>query len=332
MPVHGLPPRSLERTTKQRAASRQSGGNGLPLLVVAVAILLAISAALWWGVGLSWDAMTRSDTFRPTRWTLVLDGWVPGGERCALGLRLARERKTDSVLISGTRIAPGLWGSTLQVRAQVAESSLVGRVAELRHGASSTIEEARAAVAFFRTRGVDTVLLVTSDFHSDRAASVFRRIADGRPVFLSVPATEARLAQGWDRERFKTWLLEATKRLYWTTFERWTTHALSSSEPGVPWTAAFGSEAGASPLFTVSCPPAPVCPPPVVCPVCPVAETTPIVVPCPEAPQAKTQAKESTKSSSKASAKVDPKKKADAKSSSKGKGKEESKKSSSKQR
>lgn len=330
MPVHGLPPRSLERTTKQRAASRQSGGNRLPILAAVVALLIALPAALWWGVDLSWGAMTRADDFRPTRWTLVLDGWVPGGERCALGLRLARERKTDSVLISGTRIAPGLWGSTLQVRAQVAESSLAGRVAELRHGASSTIEEARAATAFFRARGVDTVLLVTSDFHSDRAASVFRRIADGRPVFLSVPATEARLGHGWDRERFKTWLLEATKRIYWTTFERWTVSPLSPGTPVVPWSAAFGSDAGASPLFTVACPPAPVCPPPVVCPVCPAAEEAAEPAPTPESKPVKAQAKDAPKSETKA--KDEPRKKSDSKASSSNKGKVEPKKGSTKKR
>jgi hypothetical protein len=294
MPAHGFPSRSNDRTTRHRAAAASRGRWVLPaLLCAALALLLAVAAGLWWGVGLSWNAMVRSDAPVHARWTLVLDGWVPRGERAARGLALARAGMTDSVLVSGTNIAPGLWGSTLQILALHPEPALAGRVAELRHQANSTIEESRHAIAFFRSRGVDTILLVTSDYHSDRAASIFAKLAEGRPVALSVPAVEARFAAGWDRERRKTWLLEATKRVHWGLYERWVLPVADSSTAS-SWTAVLGAEAGTSPLFRNSCPPAPVCPPAVICPVCPTIPE-PVATPCPEPKATKAEAKPAAK-------------------------------------
>lgn len=299
MPAHGFPPRSNERTTRNHAKTAPKRPGARPfVLVTMVTILLAIPAGLWWGAGLSWNAMVRSDAPVHTRWTVVLDGWVPGGERLARGLALARTGMTDSVLVSGTRIAPGLWGSTLQILATPPDSTLSGRIAELRHQANSTIEESRAAIAFFRSRGVDTVLLVTSDYHSDRAASIFEQLADGHPAVLSVPAVEARFAGGWDRERLKLWLLEATKRAHWSLYERWTLPA-TDSIASASWAALLGKDAGTSPLFRNSCPPPPVCPPPAVCPACPAVQE-PVATPCPEPKPAKVEQKASAKEPAKA--------------------------------
>ena len=294
MPAHGFPPRSSDRTTRNRVGAPPRGRGTLPLLfALAVALLVAVPASLWWGIGLSWSSMVRTDTPAHARWTLVLDGWVPGGERLASGLALARAGTTDSVLVSGTRFAPGLWGSTLQVLAAPPEPGLVGRIAELRHQANSTIEESRAAIAFFRSRGVDTVLLVTSDYHSDRAAAIFETLAEGRPVALSAPAVEARFAGGWDRERLETWLLEASKRMHWNLYERWALPGTDSAAES-SWTVALGAEAGSSPLLRNSCPPPPVCPPAVICPVCPAAPE-PVASPCPEPKAAKAEAKPAAK-------------------------------------
>lgn len=292
MPAHVFPTRSTDRTSRHRAHAPTRGRSALvAILGLGLALLVAIPAGLWWGLGLSWSSMVRSDAPAHARWALVLDGWVPGGERVARGLALARAGTTDSVLVSGTLTAPGLWGSTLQLLAIHPEPGLAGRVAELRHQANSTIEESRYAISFFRSRGVDTVLLVTSDYHSDRAASIFAKLAEGRPVALSVPAIETRFAGGWDRERLKTWLLEATKRVHWSLYERWVLREADSAA-AASWTVALGAEAGTSPLFRNSCPPPPVCPPAVACPVCPAPPEPP---PCPEPKATKTEAKPAAK-------------------------------------
>lgn len=282
MPVHGLPPRSHDRSGPSSLRARPRARLGRPWVLLALLVLapVAILAAVAWAVGLTWASMVRDDG-QGTRasWTLVLDGWVPEGERASTGAALLRAGRTDSVLLSGSRVAKALWASTFHYHGLSPDSSLRGKVGELRHDGLSTLDEAYAATAFFRSRGVDTVLLVTTDFHTDRAGSIFARVAAGDPVYLVVPAFERRFAGPWTREHSKTWLLESVKRLHWSLLERWRTPPL---EPGatspVAWTAALHDSAGQSPLLRASCPPAVVCPAPVVCPPPP----EPLVVPCPE--------------------------------------------------
>lgn len=318
MPVHGLPPRSHERTGASARHSKTRRGHLLRWLVL-VGVLLACGgiASLVFGVGLLWSSMVRDDgPATRARWTLVLDGWVPEGERGWKGMELLRAGRTDSVLLSGSRVAKALWSSTIHFHGLAPDSSLRGRLGELRHNGLSTLEESYAATAFFRERGVDTVLLVTSDYHTDRAASIFARVAGGKPVYLIVPAFEARFAVPWSREHSKTWLLESTKRLHWSLVERWQTSPLEvGGASPVAWTSALHDSAGQSPILRSICPPAVVCPAPIVCP--PRSDT--LVAPCPEpakaAPakpvvkekpsqakpttssKATTKAKESTKSS-----------------------------------
>lgn len=291
MPVHGLPPRSSERSG---ASARRTKPRGRlwPWLVLPLAPVAA-AAALVLGVGLTWNSMVRDDG-PATRagWTLVLDGWVPEGERAERGAALLREGRTDSVLLSGSRVAKALWNSTFHFHGLHPDSSQRGRIGELRHNGTSTLDEAYAATEFFRARGVDTVLLVTSDYHTDRAGSIFERVAGGKPVYLMVPAQEARFA-GPTRERTKTWLMEALKRTHWSLLERWTTPPLEfGARSTVAWSTALHDSAGQSPLLRASCPPPVVCPAPIVCPPPP----EPVIVPCPE--PAKLAPKASAKASS----------------------------------
>lgn len=318
MPVHGLPPRSNERTGPSARHPKARRGHLLRWLVLSGVLLLCGGiASLVFGVGLLWSSMVRDDgPATRARWTLVLDGWVPEGERGWKGMELLRAGRTDSVLLSGSRVAKALWSSTFHFHGLAPDSSLRGRVGELRHNGLSTLEEAYAATAFFRERGVDTVLLVTSDYHTDRAARIFARVAGQQPVYRVVPAYEARFAAPWSREHSKTWLLESTKRLHWSLLERWRTSplAIGATSP-VVWTAALHDSAGKSPLLRSICPPAVVCPAPTVCP----PQPEPVVVPCPEptkAATAKTSSKEPAKTSSSkivAKPKTDAKKKAVAK-------------------
>jgi len=313
MPVHGFPDRPHSRTRTQLAHRKTTPGRGRILrLALLILLPLALLLGLFFGIGFTWQRMVRDGAGKThARWALVLDGWVPDGERALRGYALARAGQADSVLLSGSKVGPGVWASTFQFRALGLPKELSGRFGELRHGAHSTIEEAQAATLFFRARRVDTVLLVTSDYHTDRAASVFHRVSGGKPLFLVTPAIEERFAHGWDRERLKTWLLESTKRLEWFSVEKWVTPPLGANDTAsVPWRAALGDSAGSSPLFRSACPPTPVCPPPVVCPVCPNV-ATPVVAPCPELskavePAKKAEGKKSEKKVEKKSAKPEP--------------------------
>ena len=82
--------------------------------------------------------------------------------------------------------------------------------------AESTLDEARIMLPILRAKGVRRVLLVTSNFHTARAARIFRRIATPGMEVVSVAAKDASFApQAWwnNRRGQKVFFYEASKTL-----------------------------------------------------------------------------------------------------------------------
>ena len=85
--------------------------------------------------------------------------------------------------------------------------------------AESTLDEARIMLPLMRAKGVRRVLLVTSNFHTARAARIFRRIAQSDTTaikikIVSVAANDASFSpQGWwnSRRGQKVFFYEASK-------------------------------------------------------------------------------------------------------------------------
>ncbi len=80
--------------------------------------------------------------------------------------------------------------------------------------AESTLDEARIMLPILRAKGVRRVLLVTSNFHTARAARIFRRVATPGMEIVSVAAKDASFApQGWwsNRRGQKVFFYEASK-------------------------------------------------------------------------------------------------------------------------
>ncbi len=80
--------------------------------------------------------------------------------------------------------------------------------------AESTLDEARILLPILRAKGVRRVLLVTSNFHTARAARIFRRVATPGMEIVSVAAKDASFApQGWwnNRRGQKVFFYEASK-------------------------------------------------------------------------------------------------------------------------
>jgi uncharacterized SAM-binding protein YcdF (DUF218 family) len=81
----------------------------------------------------------------------------------------------------------------------------------------STEDEANALVACISTRGLRSVVVVTSDYHTRRAGIIFRKTIRRQQVDvqLSVYGVTDPVfrSAGWWRERrsAKTWLMEVTK-------------------------------------------------------------------------------------------------------------------------
>jgi uncharacterized SAM-binding protein YcdF (DUF218 family) len=85
--------------------------------------------------------------------------------------------------------------------------------------AMSTLDEARAFAPELRRRNVRSVLLVTSNYHTRRAAEIFRRVVGGDVRFTAVAATDEYFDPDvwWhNREGQKTVFYELSK-----TFAGW---------------------------------------------------------------------------------------------------------------
>lgn len=182
-------------------------------------------AIVAWGC-VSWWRADVPSAHRPLpahlRWGFVLDGQSPDGNRVAAGLGLLRAGRIDTLVVSGVPIAGGVFTSMIWVRQAPLDSADRGRVLEMRSASSSTMDEARVMERFFRGRGVDSALVVTSDFHVWRAASIFEKVSDGGVAWFFHGAPDSRWnGQAGDRERFKSRLMEWTKRASWCLWERW---------------------------------------------------------------------------------------------------------------
>jgi len=154
------------------------------------------------------------------RHAMVLDGQGPSGSRALEGLRLLRQGRIDTLVLSGVEIGGGYFYSMLWSRMLPLTQAERTRVLELRSVCNSTQDEASLADSVFS--GDDTVLVVTSAFHAWRAASIFRRRSRSRAVFRVHATGDEVWDRGWsDRESRKMRFLEWTKRTVWVLWEQW---------------------------------------------------------------------------------------------------------------
>ncbi|HXP90435.1 MAG TPA: ElyC/SanA/YdcF family protein [Fibrobacteria bacterium] len=183
---------------------------------------LALAVVVWTGISALRAGVFRGPDPMPghVRHAMVLDGQGPSGERAMEGLRMLREGRTDTLVLSGVEIGGGFFYSMLWVRMLPLSGAERDRVVELRSSCTSTQDEARLAASVFT--GDDTVLVVTSAFHAWRAASIFRGRAGSGTVFRVHAVGDGVWDRGWsDREARKMRFLEWTKRIFWVLWEQW---------------------------------------------------------------------------------------------------------------
>lgn len=188
-------------------------------------LALAVAAIVAW-CGVSWLRADAPGAARRLpahlRYGFVLDGQSPDGNRVAAGLRLLREGRIDTLVVSGIPIAGGVFTSMVWVRQAPLRAADRAKIFEMRSECSATMDEARMMDGFFRERGVDSALVVTSDYHVWRAASIFEKVSGGGVAWFFQGAPDSRWnGSAGGRERFKARLMEWTKRATWTLWERW---------------------------------------------------------------------------------------------------------------
>ncbi len=87
----------------------------------------------------------------------------------------------------------------------------------------STREEARDAESCLGSEGGTRILIVTSDFHTRRALSIFRQELRGKSFSVAAAHDETQFGVRWwtHRQWSKTCLEEWLKVLWWAALERW---------------------------------------------------------------------------------------------------------------
>jgi uncharacterized SAM-binding protein YcdF (DUF218 family) len=170
---------------------RRRSKTKISLLMLAVLLAAGVLTRSWWLPALGY-ALVHDDGPAKADLVLVLAG-DSYGLRILKAAELVRQGYAPAALVSG---APGFFG--------VHECDLAIPFAE-RHGypreyfialpneALSTREEAQVVLAELRRRNARSFLLVTSDFHTARAARVYRaalRAAGGGPSLRVTAAAD----------------------------------------------------------------------------------------------------------------------------------------------
>jgi len=176
--------------------------------------LLILCAALTVWRSSNW--LIYNDDFEFIAWAVVLDGESRECERTDAAARLYAENKIDTVVLSGVRIFKTRYSSEFMLPRLIAQGISPEHIFELRNDSYSTIEEAALVIQQLRLLNVDTVLIITSNYHSARARMIYNKIGRGNPI-IRVHAAEYNAVDvdtWWaNRTSLKIYLLEMTKYL-----------------------------------------------------------------------------------------------------------------------
>ena len=207
MPVR---PRSLRRPARAGGVWR----HWAVWIYFPAALGLSLAGVCLWKSG-NW--LVTDDPFERMAWTGVLAGESRDCERTDAALKLQLEGRIDTVVLSGTRVFKTRYTSEFMSEYAVQNGYPRGKVFEFRHDTYSTLEEARQLIRQFRLQNLDTVLIITSNFHTARTRRTFRKLAQGFPHVLVYSAEYHAYDPGawWSsRESRKIWLSEWAKTLY----------------------------------------------------------------------------------------------------------------------
>lgn len=192
-----------------------------------VAVLLVLAGAFLWRSG-HW--LVASDPFTKVRWAVVLAGEGRDAERSEEALKLYMDGRIDTLIYSATRVFKDRYASEFMTDWLSRQGYPREKLFEFRQDAYSTQEEAALLIRQFRWQNLDTVVIITANFHTARTKRIFAKLSQGYPHVLVHAADFRDFEPGswWSsREGRKYWLTEWTK-----TVSTWFELANASAETG----------------------------------------------------------------------------------------------------
>ena len=144
---------------------------------------------------------------------VVVLGGDPSGNRILKAGELVREGFAPQVLVSGPAGLYGYYECDLAISFAVKKGYPESYFVPFDHDSRSTRDEAEVIVKELRRRGVHSFDLVTSNYHSRRAAATFRDVmGDLRMRVVTAPDPFFSAGAWWrNREGRKTFVIEWMK-------------------------------------------------------------------------------------------------------------------------
>jgi hypothetical protein len=183
--------------------------------LAALAVIVMLFATLA-GSTLVVNAPERSDVI------LILAGET--NHRPARGLQLLDQGYGQRLLIDVPAEASTFGASEVQLATKYAqalpEAASIGICPIV---GLSTRDESQDAEKCLEREQASRVLIVTSDFHTRRALSIFRHEIHGKTFSIAASYDEAQFGMPWWRRRqwAKTFFEEGLRFLWWNAVDRW---------------------------------------------------------------------------------------------------------------
>jgi DUF218 domain len=196
------------------------------VIIALVLVLTVVCVGRTAGSYLVLDSSERGDAI------VVLEG-DQNDSRYHRALQALRDEKSPLLFVdSSTDVV--MFGRTVATQEedfiQRSAGALVGRVRVCPIQGDSTVEETEYVQRCLENRPVNSVVLVTSDFHTRRALSVFRQRLPQYHWSVAAARDQTRFGTDWwcQREWAKTTAQEWTKLIWWETIDRWRYPAISA--------------------------------------------------------------------------------------------------------
>jgi uncharacterized SAM-binding protein YcdF (DUF218 family) len=182
------------------------------LVFCCVAIIVALTRDQW--LTALGDALVESQDAEKSDAILVLAG-DNRGRRIVKACELARAGYAPVILVSGPMELYGVNEADLAIRYAVSQGCPERILNPLYTKALSTAEESMAIRDELKRRNVRSLLIVTSNYHTRRAGSIFRGTLPNISVRMIAAPDRYFEANTWwtTREGQKTFFLEASKTL-----------------------------------------------------------------------------------------------------------------------
>jgi uncharacterized SAM-binding protein YcdF (DUF218 family) len=181
--------------------------------IVCIAIVLALAAAThsWWLAALG-RLLVRDEGPARADIAVVLAGDFYG-HRIVRAAELVKNGYVPKILVSGPNMLYGSYECDLEIPFAVKRGYPEAWFIRAPNEARSTREEAAAILPDLRRRGVHRFILVTSDFHTARAARIYRAAAPDLDMRVVAAPDEYFRADAWwrNREGRKTFVVEWLK-------------------------------------------------------------------------------------------------------------------------